>query len=149
MENVLYDLGYNDFKKAEELLQVTKALNAVIADIRFMPHTRNPEFSQKHLQEVLGARYAHIQALGNKNYRGEGATEFADVEKGVAELHGLMEKGNVIVMCACWKRSDCHRLDAAEEYQKRFGITVTPITKAGARKLIEKSNPQMTLFSGE
>lgn len=150
MNTVLYDLGYNDLKKAEELALVAGHLNAVVADIRFMPHTRNPEFSQKHLVEVLGDSYVHIGELGNKNYKGEGATQFVDVQAGLSKIADLLTGKSVIMICACWKRSECHRLDASHEYEKRYGVDSIPITKADARKILEKikadQDPQIPLF---
>ncbi len=149
--NQFYDLGYNDLKTAEELTQVANALNAFVVDIRFMPHTRNPEFSNKHLREVLGENYVHVGELGNANYKGEGDIQLVNVESGMTILHGMLAMKSVIIMCACWKRSDCHRLHVAREYKQRFGVNVIPITKSDARAIIidarEKSDPQMKLFS--
>jgi len=106
MSNQLYDLGYNDLKKAEELAQIAESLGAIVADIRFMPHTRNPEFSHKHLMEVLGENYVHVGELGNANYKGAGGIELANVEAGMAIMRGLLANKPVIIMCACWKRSE-------------------------------------------
>lgn len=150
MNTILYDLGYNDLKKAEELAQIAKHLDAVVADIRFAPHTRNPEFSQEHLVEVLGDAYIHIGELGNKNYKGEGATQFVDKDAGLLKIARLLTSKSVIMICACWKRADCHRLDASHEYEVKSGIASTPITRADARKILEKikadQDPQIPLF---
>lgn len=150
MHSQLYDLGYNDLKKAEELAQIAKALDAVIVDIRFMPHTRNPEFGKNHLQEILGKDYIHVGALGNKNYRGEGEIQLVNTDEGMNVIHKLLETKSVILMCACWKRSECHRLIVANEYEARHGITTTPITKSQARMILAnitaESNPQLPLF---
>jgi len=153
MKHLLYDIGYNDLKKAEELAQVAKALGAIVADIRFYPHTRNPEFSLKHLQAVLGENYVHVGELGNANYKGEGGIQLADAEAGMTILHDLLANKPVIIMCACWKRSECHRVHVAGEYEKRFGVATTPITRSEARTLLETAqaakNPQMPLFPSE
>lgn len=150
MNTVLYDLGYNDLKKAEELAQIAKHLDAVVADIRFMPHTRNPEFSQTHLVEVLGDRYVHIGELGNKNYKGDGPIELVDKKAGLLKIEELLASKSVIMICACWKRSECHRLDASREYEAKNGIASTPITRADARKILNKikadQDPQIPMF---
>jgi hypothetical protein len=146
----LYDLGYNDLKKAEELAQIAEALGAIVADIRFMPHTRNPEFSQKHLREILGENYVHVGDLGNANYKGTGGIELENVESGMMILNGLLAMKPVILICACWKRSECHRLYVAEEYKRRYGLATSPISRQDARTLLEsikvKNNPQLSLF---
>jgi hypothetical protein len=146
----LYDLGYNDLKKAEELAQIAEALGAIVADIRFMPHTRNPEFSQKHLREILGESYVHVGALGNANYKGTGGIQLENVESGMMILNGLLWKRPIILICACWKRSECHRVYVADEYEKRYGVATNPITRSYARELLssteEKNNPQLPLW---
>ncbi len=146
----LYDLGYNDLKKADELAQIAQALSAIVVDIRFMPHTRNPEFSQTHLREVLGENYVHVGELGNANYKGEGGIELVNVESGMMITHGLLAMKPVILICACWKRAECHRLTVADEYKKRYGVATNPITRSDARTLLssieEKNNPQLPLW---
>lgn len=153
IQTQFYDLGYNDLKKAEELALVAIALGAVVADIRFQPHTRNPEFSNKHLMEVLGENYIHVGALGNQNYKGEGETRLVNADEGIQIINDLLKTKSVIIMCACWDRKNCHRLDVAHEYEKRFGLLASPITRSDARKLIAEmqatSNPQMPLFPTE
>lgn len=143
----LYDLGYNDLKKADELARIAIAFDAIVADIRFMPHTRNPEFGQKHLMSVLGLRYKHVGALGNSNYKGEGAIQFVNVDAGMEIIHGLLAHKSTIIMCACWNRTNCHRLLAVQEYERRFGHISTPVTKQIAAQILAKnSTSQMPLF---
>lgn len=148
--NYLFDLGYNDLKKADEFLAVAKSLGAIVADIRFQPDTRNPEFSRKHLAEILGEDYIHIGELGNANYKGTGETKLADIETGMAKLHTLLEIKPVIMICACWKRNDCHRLQVGYEYSKRHGMSSVAITRKDAREIVaefKKANdPQMPLL---
>lgn len=145
-----YDLGYNDLKKADELAQIANYLDSVVVDIRFQPHTRNPEFSLEHLQETLKGRYVHIGELGNKNYKGEGEIQLVNAEAGVAKIHSLLAEKSVIVICACWKRSDCHRLVVSSEYEKRHGVASTAISRSDARGILAKvksdQDPQMSLF---
>jgi hypothetical protein len=146
----LYDLGYNDLKKAVELAQIADHLGAIVVDIRFQPHTRNPEFSLTHLQEVLGKSYIHIGELGNKNYKDEGEIQLVNAEVGIAKVHSLLAEKSVILICACWKRLDCHRLVVSNEYKKRHKVASTPISRADARSILAKvksdQDPQMSLF---
>lgn len=147
VKTVLYDLGYNDIKKADDLAVLAKALNAVVADVRFMPHTRNPEFSQKHLVEVLGENYVHIPELGNSNYKGEGDIQLVNADAGIEKIDSLLANKSVIVMCACWKRSDCHRLHVTGTYEKRFGLETQALTRQLCREIITaNSTHQQALF---
>lgn len=135
METTLYDLGYNDLKKADDLAKLAQALNAVVADVRYMPHTRNPEFSQTHLIELLGKDYVHIRELGNENYRGDGI-HLVDVDKGMMLLHSLLSKKSVILICACWDRPHCHRLGVTQEYERRYNLATQPLTRQKCREII-------------
>lgn len=149
-KNYLFDLGYNDLKKADELLAIAKTLGATVADIRFQPDTRNPEFSRKHLAEILGDDYVHIGELGNANYKGNDGIKLVDTGKGIEKLHALLAIKPVIIICACWKRNECHRLQVGYEYSKRYDISSTPITRANAREIVNEfkkaNDPQIPLL---
>ena len=116
-----------------------------------MPHTRNPEFSHKHLQEVLGENYVHVGELGNANYKGTGDIQLVNIESGMRIIQGLLASKSVIIICACWKRSECHRLHVATEYEKLFGIATTPISRQYAREILAlvkaENDPQIPLFT--
>lgn len=136
----LFDLGYNDLKHNTELLQVARHFGARVIDVRFVPNTRNPEFSGKTLKAVFADLYVHVPELGNANYKGS-TIKIVDLDKGVATVADLLLANPVIVMCCCWKRNDCHRLVALREIQRLFDITSTHITGKMAREICAKSDP--------
>jgi hypothetical protein len=75
------------------------------------------------LQKVLGERYRHLPALGNRNYKG-GSTDIVDLEEGVAQVGELSSQQPVILLCVCAKLQRCHRLAVAEVIADRYAVTI-------------------------
>ena len=78
---------------------LAERLDGVVVDIRFSPRSRIPDWSAGRLQKLLGDRYQHLPALGNRNYK-SGAVEFVDLEAGVVEIGELLSRqpGSVVRM---------------------------------------------------
>jgi len=133
----LFDLGYNDLKKHTELARIAVYLDAYVADLRFVPNTRNPEFSKTTLSAVLAERYYHFGELGNKNYRGNDV-QIVDLETGLPKLHELLQVKPVIIMCACWDRKGCHRMVVAAEYQKAYGLATKPLSRSVIKDILSQ-----------
>ena len=133
MTQRVYTLGYSGRKPAE-ILQIAEGLDAVVFDVRFSPRSRVPHWSRKRLTELLGDRYLHIRALGNRNYRG-GPIELEDFPAGL-ELIQDSERP-VILMCACKDPAICHRSTIADML-RGVGLEVAELgstATAGARQL--------------
>src|SRR4029077_15098670 len=104
----LYTLGYVGWR-LDALQGTLEAHNAVLCDIRYQPYSRIPAFRKAHLQAQLGARYVHVQALGNRNYQG-GPVAIVDYQRGRRIVAGLLAQwGAAILMCACHEVEECHR----------------------------------------
>lgn len=88
---------------------------AVILDTRLVPTSRNPQFRRGHLQRVLGAAYVSEPALGNVNFRSGGPVVLKDWETGWTTLRQLLDRGPVILLCACRDPAVCHRTTVAEK----------------------------------
>lgn len=101
-----YTLGYLG-RKLPEVIAILDERNAVLADIRLTPYSRNPSFIRGVLERALGPRYVWIRALGNLNYKSGGPVELADYEAGKAALLAL--SGPAVLMCACRNYATCHR----------------------------------------
>jgi uncharacterized protein (DUF488 family) len=85
---MLYTLGYSGWTP-QDIQTEAQARNAVVCDIRYSPASRHPQWSKRQLSQLLGARYHHVQALGNRNYKNGGPIELADYEAGkqaIAEI---------------------------------------------------------------
>jgi uncharacterized protein (DUF488 family) len=136
----LYDLGYLDLRKSEKLAQFCQAIDAVVVDARFSPNSRDPQWRKGALEKLLGERYHHVKALGNKNYKG-GEIDFVDLQGGIDAIAHLLQSHPVIVMCACWKRHICHRVNVVEAFEKEYGVPSTPLTAKMVKEIVGE-NPQ-------
>ena len=122
---MLYTLGYSGWTP-QAIQEEAQARNAVVCDIRYSPASRHPQWSKRQLAQLLGARYQHVQALGNRNYKNGGPIELADYEAGKQVIAEILTTGqSVILMCACKDVATCHRLTAAEWLAADLGVTIT------------------------
>ena len=133
---ILYTVGYTGLTPAALLAAVT-TLDAVVADIRIAPRSRNPVWNKKRLIEAWGLRYVHVGELGNRNYKGEFGedTLLVDVETGVARIAALLEGQPVILMCACVDAASCHRSPAAEAVAALTGAEIVHLSAADIERL--------------
>jgi uncharacterized protein (DUF488 family) len=139
---MLYTLGYSGWTP-QAIQETAQAHNAVVCDIRYSPASRHPQWRKRQLSQLLGARYQHVQALGNRNYKSGGPIELADYEAGKQVIAEILATGqSVILMCACKDRATCHRRTAAEQLAADLGATITHLappktqrTQEGQEKL--------------
>lgn len=87
------------------------------------PRSRVPDWSGGRLRGLLGDRYRHLPALGNRNYR-EGPIELVDVELGTAQVGDLLTRQPVILLCACADVECNHRCLVAEAVAIGYGMPV-------------------------
>jgi len=140
----LYTVGYQNVRQQESLRRWIEEHKAWLIDVRFSPRARDPQWRQKHLEDVFGFRYQWVQALGNKNFKG-GPTDLADVQTGVRVVSQLLKTGPVVLMCACWSWTTCHRREAADAIIEAVGGNVIHLQPADLPK-IEKSKPQLNFL---
>jgi uncharacterized protein (DUF488 family) len=105
MTQTVYTAGYSG-RSLAALRQLAETLDATIFDVRFSPRSRHPQFSGPRLAEVLGERYVHVPAFGNRNYKG-GPVEIVDYEAGRALV--AAHPRPVILLCVCRDPATCHR----------------------------------------
>ena len=114
MTRQVYTLGYSG-RQLDEIRAMVEEKEAILFDIRFSPRSRNPTWSEGNLRAAFGARYRHIRALGNANYRGH-SIRIQDFDAG---LRAITESGRpVILMCACKEYEHCHRRLVAERLRE-------------------------------
>jgi uncharacterized protein (DUF488 family) len=112
---MLYTLGYSGWTP-QAIQETAQAHNAVVCDIRYAPTSRHPQWRKRQLSQLLGARYQHVQALGNCNYKTGGPIELTNYEAGKQVIVEIFATGqSVILMCACKDPAMCHRRAAAEQ----------------------------------
>jgi hypothetical protein len=76
----IYMTGYTG-KTVAELPALLEALDAVLADIRFAPHSRHLEWRKNYLTLLLKHNYHHVPQLGNRKYK-EGGVQIHNLELG-------------------------------------------------------------------
>jgi uncharacterized protein (DUF488 family) len=127
--SLIHTLGHST-RTLENLVQVLESFEIdVLADIRTVPRSRhNPQFNVDSLPlalRPLGIHYAHLPKLGglrrarqdsiNTGWRNSSFRGYADYmqteafEAGLLELHELLARGRVALMCAEAVPWRCHR----------------------------------------
>lgn len=127
----LYTFGYSG-QQPEKLLALAEQLDAIpygirsviVADVRFSPRSRVPHWNGGRLAKLLGDRYHHLPALGNRNYKG-GPVEIVDLEAGLAQVADVLAHQPIILLCVCAEVERCHRRLVAEAISARYGVSVT------------------------
>ena len=139
----LYTMGYRAGWTPETLRMTMRESNAMLCDIRYMPHSRwHPEWNQGTLAKQFGSRYRHIKALGNRNYKNPGAPiDIVDLDDGIRQIEVLLSQFcYVIAMCGCPQLGQCHRSIVAHEANYRL---IIPIRELHPPRL---DGPQFELF---
>jgi hypothetical protein len=103
-----------------------------------MPRSRVPGWNRIQLERLLGARYQHLKALGNRNYK-SGEIALVDLAGGLQQVEALLDAfDGVVLMCACRDGQRCHRRRVADEASRQLGVPTT--------ELYPPPGAQMTLF---
>lgn len=116
MKPELFTYGYRgpNPTQAMEDMKAYVADGAVILDIRMVAWSGNPAFRWPYLRSVLGKQYVQCVALGNARYKDGPPVEIKDLEGGLKTLAGLLELSDVVLLCGCAEKSQCHRRVVAE-----------------------------------
>lgn len=122
MTDRIYTIGYTGRKPAD-IKRLAEELDATVFDVRFAPRSRVPHWNAGNLAKLLGDRYKHIWAFGNRNYRG-GPVDLVDFSAGLEEVR--QSPRPVILMCACKDPATCHRTAIAGKLQEA-GMEVTEL----------------------
>lgn len=120
---IIYTMGYAGYAPAG-LLAAAERLGATIVDVRIAPTSKSPQWRREALAELLGPRYVHMPALGNRNAFGGGPAELKDPARAVAPVRALLARGPVALLCGCADHTRCHRGLAAAYLAERLGATV-------------------------
>jgi uncharacterized protein (DUF488 family) len=119
----IYTTGYHGGpgSKPDRTLENLNALcerrGLFVADIRYVPWSRNPLFESPRLSRALGDRYLWIPSLGNKNYRGDLGDEvmISNYPVGIKPLLAYAHDTGLspLLLCQCRDYDCCHREDVA------------------------------------
>lgn len=121
-------VGYAGLK-LEALKVYAEKHNAIIVDIRMSPYSKNAEFNQTVMRRVLGPRYKHLLAFGNKNYKDRGLPfDLVEPQIGLQVIKRMIEYNHLILLCVCYKLEGCHRKFVCEIIDQELGIPTRHLT---------------------
>lgn len=126
-ERTIYTLGYTGMKP-DAILDVAEALDAYIVDTRISPRSRARHWNGGVMVKNWGARYVHLEALGNLHYKTPGEIVIKDLETGLDQLAELLSERSVILLCACADHRQCHRTTVANAAADRFNLPVVHLS---------------------
>lgn len=150
--NTLYTFGYQMIKDADKFAVAVKGFPGLrVADIRIKPFSYVVGWRKQSLQAALDDQYIHVEALGNRNYKGEygDGVMLADADAGVRQITALLADHPVMLLCACWEVATCHRSVAADLIGAATGCPLIHLTARdvlGWLPAAPLSPEQMSLF---
>jgi hypothetical protein len=103
-----------------------------------MPFTKQRQWHKADLRLRLRDRYVWIEALGNRAYRTAGVIVIDDWPLGLSKIEKVLDKGPIILMCACEKVRDCHRLVVANQVHTVFGVPTRHLERTDIDRLLQK-----------
>ncbi len=119
----LYTTGYGG-KNIADLKPMLDALDAVLVDVRFVPHSEILHWRKTYLKVLLDWKYLHVPNLGNRTFKEDRIT-IQNLKLGIETVLNL--ERNAVLMCGCEKLENCHRLMIAGELMKQ-GIETEEIS---------------------
>ncbi len=122
MQNI-YTTGYGG-KNIADLKPMLDALDAVLVDVRFVPHSEILHWRKTYLKVLLDWKYLHVPNLGNRTFKEDRIT-IQNLKLGIETVLNL--ERNAVLMCGCEKLENCHRLMIAGELMKQ-GIETEEIS---------------------
>lgn len=123
---IIYTIGYAGWAP-QGLRDAVLELGATMIDVRIAPTSKSPQWRKNALAALMGPRYLHLPALGNRNAFTGGPAELADPERAVAPVAALLADGPVALLCGCADPHRCHRALAAAFLAERLGAEVRHI----------------------
>ncbi len=115
MTQKIFTTGYTG-KNINDLKPMLEALDAILIDIRFAPHSRIMHWQKVYLKALLGNKYRHVQNLGNRTFKEDKIT-IQNLQLGLETVLSLNQ--NAVLMCACEISENCHRRAIIAELNKR------------------------------
>lgn len=98
----IYSIGYEGIT-LQRIKRILEHFDATLVDVRGVPRSRKPGFSQSQLAAALGPRYA----WGGKNLGNKGENKVTEL--GLNELARLADHDHVVLMCMERAPAECHR----------------------------------------
>ncbi len=115
MKNKIYTTGFTG-KDVADLPMLLENLDAVLADVRFTPFSKDFEWRREYLKLLLKNKYRHVSAFGNRSHDENNFT-INNFNLGLKVIESWNE--NVVLMCECAEFQKCHRFVLLNEFSKK------------------------------
>lgn len=122
----IFTMGYAGWAPADLRAEVLR-LGASLVDVRIAPTSKSPQWRKDALAALMGERYTHMPALGNRNAFTGGPPELAAPERALEPVAALLARGPVVLLCGCASPDRCHRGLAAAYLAEHLGGMVKHI----------------------
>ena len=111
---MIYTIGYTGLP-VEQLAQVLLRQQALLCDIRFSPHSRNPAYTQAALRKSALSRAAGISRPGQSELPWWGDRHRGLPHRTATGAEVLQDWPAVLLLCACADVQQCHRKGRGEQ----------------------------------
>jgi uncharacterized protein (DUF488 family) len=118
--NKVLSFGYGG-QKADRLAAWIRKNGAILVDVRYSPSSSDEQWRKRNLVTLLGDQYVHLKEFGNENFKGT-EIRIHDMAVGTMKIRRLLEAAPVVMMCACWNRSTCHRTVVIRHLVDEIGV---------------------------
>jgi len=126
----LYTYGYGSSPLVRTIDHLKGAGVRHVVDVRYSPTSRDPDYRQKRLRNLLeyaGLTYSHLQELGNVNYKG-GPVALSDPRSGIPKLQALIEsEEGVCILCVCRRPEGCHRRTITDTLEALASVEIVDL----------------------
>lgn len=109
-QSTILTIGYREKNGLAEIDRLMADPAMILVDIRYMPNSQNPQWTQDAFKLKYQDRYRWVKALGNINYQKHGDIKIANPEKGIELALALLQPDHkLLLMCGCEHYDSCHR----------------------------------------
>lgn len=127
---MLYTIGYGNSHIVDFCKYLQKHKIEILFDVRSSPYSRNPNFNQAKLKQILADEMIRYIRVGDRLWW----QNFEEIywttkwKNGLKTLKESQEIQNTVIMCSEWDYHKCHREDIADDIVE-LGVKVRHITK--------------------
>lgn len=131
----IYTIGYGNqgflplLDRLEDALRKVRGSHFIVFDVRRNPSSWCRDLSEPRIDKLLqmeGHDYRHCPNLGNEGDRDH--VKLCDERHGLAELkvalEGLHNGAEIVLLCAEFDPTRCHRTYVAERARELYGVEV-------------------------
>jgi uncharacterized protein (DUF488 family) len=120
--NSVFTFGYGNRKGYETLIDYLKEYKITcLIDVRLNPRAWSRKWYGDNIQKMCESQnveYISEKSLGNTSGNSNWIPpEPEKAEKALQELSEMLEKGNILLLCAEMDNSRCHRTEVANQLQ--------------------------------